>query len=137
MSAIGSEPIHKFGRRGGSLIRRPQRTLPNNPDSPPAATERAHMSIVTVHILSELAIPEDDPGLRLIGKNAASVAVPETAVHENDCMVFGKHNIRTACQIFPMHSKADAHAMQRAPQLQLGRCVLAAYPGHMEASVQL
>ena len=95
------------------------------------------MGPITLHVLVELAIPEGDPRLRLIGKSAAAMAVPETAMYEDDCTAFGKHDIGTTCQIFPMQPEADAHAVQRTSQLQLWRRVLAAYASHMAASFEL
>ena len=62
----------------------------------------------------------------------AVVAVPETAMHQDDGAVAGKYEIGATRQVPAMQSKAKAAAVQTTAQGHLGFCVPAADAAHIE-----
>lgn len=56
--------------------------------------------------------------------------VPETAVHENRSIVFGKQQIWLPRQLFDVQPKPEATFMHGLSQHQLRHSILALDPGH-------
>ncbi len=69
-------------------------------------------SDIPLNIGIELCFPKFPSRLGDVGKFAAIVTVPETAMHKNNCPVFRKNNIWFSGQIFPMESEPVTHSMQ-------------------------
>ena len=68
---------------------------------------------------------------------AVAVAMPETAVDEDDCFVFGQHDVGMAGELFIMQPVAKALRMQILPHEHLGLGVAAFYLRHIVAARSL
>src|SRR5262249_16915223 len=71
-----------------------------------------------------------------MGKSAAGVLVPKTAMDKNEFSPLGKGNVGSPRRIVPLGSKSITAQMQQAPDNELGFRVAAAYARHMGASLR-
>ncbi len=62
------------------------------------------------------------------------MAVPETAVDENDGPILGQDQVRPSGKTHVMQSKTKAGRMQHPPYCHLGLCVFSLYTGHHPAA---
>lgn len=76
-----------------------QSTLPNNGNMPAGRHQCVDILPIPFHRAPNLGLPELRSCFREHTPLATRMAVPEAAVHEDDCLVFGKHNIRPAREI--------------------------------------
>ncbi len=63
---------------------------------PPQLLQFFPLQLVIYLILPELFHPEISSGLGYICQFAPFVVMPEAAIHEDDCLIFGKYHIRLA-----------------------------------------
>jgi hypothetical protein len=78
---------------------------------PAETAEITRISAVALHVRLELVTPESDVRFRCIRETAASMAMPETAMHEDDRAIFRKNDIGPARQILRMQAKTVASAV--------------------------
>ena len=78
----------------------------------------------------ELGLPEFGPRRRSRGVAATLMAMPKTAMHENDRSMLSKHQIRSTMHILRMQPEPETTSMQCPPQRHLGLCVSASDPSH-------
>lgn len=60
----------------------------------------------------------------------ALMAVPKAAMHEDDCVMLRKHEVRSPGDILRMQPVTEATCMKRPPKHQFGLRVLSLDPGH-------
>lgn len=92
---------------------------------------------VTLFVAFYFPIPILDVALRHGIVLASFVAVPETAVDENGCPVFGHDNVGRAGELPHVYSVAVASGVQVAAYEHLGLGVLALYARHATAPLLL
>ncbi len=78
---------------------------------PTLLSQGARVFLVVGDVAIELVLPELDVAFGGGGNLASFMPVPETAVDEDDGVVFSKNNIRCAGQILPVEAEAVACAV--------------------------
>ena len=78
----------------------------------------------------QLGDPEHLARLRYGGIITTFMTMPEAPMHENNGLVFGEHDIRSAWKIPCMQPVTESCGMQRTADHHFGSGVLAADPGH-------
>ena len=91
--------------------------------------------LVPRDIAVEFRLPECHVGLRHRRRLAALVAVPEAAVHEDDRVPLGQHDVGVARQFGRMEAEAEAQGMQMASHDHLGLRVLRPNVAHHLAAL--
>ncbi|CUS34544.1 hypothetical protein COMA2_170063 [Candidatus Nitrospira nitrificans] len=62
------------------------------------------------------------------------MTVPETAVYENNSLIFWQHNVWLSRQVFPVETKTVTHSVQDRTNYPLRACIGALNPAHVPAS---
>jgi hypothetical protein len=75
---------------------------------------------IALNIFGELRLPKSASRLGVIGKAAALVPMPKTAVNEYRGLKSSKNNVRTPGKPRIMQSVTNALCMKIAPYLDLG-----------------
>jgi len=88
-------------------------TFPDSDDVPAQLLEVVPCPLVSFAVLPELLGPEFNARLRDVGELAPRVTVPETAMYEHHCFVFGKNDIRSPRKIFAMKPEPITHSMEK------------------------
>ena len=81
------------GDGGGDVGFLGEFTLPDGDDSPGEGVEALGIEFVTGDVAGNLFFPELGVGLWCDVLGAAAVAVPEAAVDEDDCAIFGEDEV--------------------------------------------
>lgn len=107
------------------------RAFPDSQDPPAFLQQSAAGTFIPLLIPPDFRSPEFCPCGRH-SEQMAIMTVPETAMHENDSMVPGKHDVGPARQFRRMQAVAQPCRMETMPQLQLRFRVPAPDPAHVE-----
>jgi hypothetical protein len=75
------------------LFRSPQDTLPNNRKAPSTLQKLSTNGAIPSNVRRELCLPELRASRWAGGITASIMAMPEAAVHEDDCVMLGKHEV--------------------------------------------
>jgi hypothetical protein len=112
------------------LLRFPERTLPDRCHAPSTLQKRGANGTVPGDICSKLRLPELQASRWGGGIAATLMAMPETAMHEDDRLAFRKHEIWSSHDSFRMQPVPEAARMERPPKSQFRLRVLSPDPGH-------
>lgn len=104
----------------GNLVDPGELALPNGQNREAHSAKVAPRLAVSLPISSSLGKPILGVRLRAPAAGAAAVRVPETAMHENDRVVFRENQVRAAGKVTAMQAKPVAQAMGRTPYDPLG-----------------
>ena len=85
---------------------------------------------VAIHVPLKFGLPELHVGFRGACRLAPLVPMPEAAVHEDDRVPFGKHDIRVSRQLGRMEAVAKTQCVQMASHKHLRLRVLRTNPAH-------
>lgn len=92
------------------------------------------ISFVSISIRAELVFPEQAVCVRPGRVFAATMLMPEAAVHENGSTVLWKNNVRCAREVFLMETIAKAVRVQKPPYRHFRRSVLRFDASHHPAA---
>ena len=108
----------------------PQRAFPDHRHPPSEGGQIILDFPVSGDIRVEFLLPEIGAGRRSRCVAATRVAVPETAMHEQDGMVSGEDQIRAARQTFAVQPESEATGVEFATEEKFGLRIPAADAGH-------
>jgi hypothetical protein len=111
--------------------------FPHRQDSPAQRPQLPVHPFISNDVLLELSSPELDSGFWRVGKTAAWVPMPETAVNKNRQAVARQGNVWLARQVTSMKSEAIAQAMERAPDGQLRCGIPLTYACHVGTALRI
>jgi hypothetical protein len=97
--------------------------------------EGFQISLVTTRVLRELRIPEFNSRFWCVGKPATSMAMPKTAVYEDDGLPARKDDIGPSGQAATMEPKPKSLPVQHGPNSELGSGVATLDPPHVPTSL--
>lgn len=92
------------------------------------------ISAVAGGVPFKFSSPKFPSGLRQRGILAPLMSVPETAVHENNSLMFRQGNIWFSRQVLPLETETVTHPVQDRTNYSLWTCVGALDPAHVPAS---
>jgi hypothetical protein len=95
--------------------------------------ERDNRAVIVCLVRLNLCTPELRARLRQ-PEERTIMSMPETTMHEYDCSVAWKNNIRFAGKVSHMQPEPKAAAMQSGTDKLLGRGILASDSGHHSAT---
>ena len=98
------------GNGGGEVGFLGEFTFPDSDDGPGEGVEALGIEFVTGDVAGNLFFPELGVGLWCDVLGAAAVAVPEAAVDEDDCAIFGEDEVGGAGEAFIVESVAVSSA---------------------------
>ena len=90
---------------------------------------------VTCHVPVELGLPELHIGLRRGSRFTAFVPMPKAAIHEDDRVPLGKHNVGMSRQLWRMEAKAESQGVEVTAHKHLRLRVLRSNPAHRVATL--
>jgi hypothetical protein len=90
------------------------------------------ITFVTLAIALDLLVPERGVGRRLF-EQVAIVAMPKTAMHENNGAVLGKRKVRPAGKFRIVQAIPESEHEQRMPDCYFDSCIFSTNPGHHAA----
>jgi len=123
---------HKGNQSGHQMIELSgtETAGPDDGNPPPLVPQLAQVSCITGNIGRKLAGPEIRACRRFGSVLAADVAMPETAMHKDNHMVSGQHDVRPARQTPIVQPEPEAPPMKRRTQHTFRFRVPPPYPGH-------
>jgi hypothetical protein len=116
--------IKKSPDHGDYAMSVPELAFPKNQHLPPLPRERTLVSHITFLIARKLRFPEVETGLWHPRERAARVAVPETAVNENNLSPLSENDIGLPGQIARMESVSVAKRENKSTNQQFRSGVL-------------
>jgi hypothetical protein len=96
--------------------------------------EFSHVRFVSLYIVCKFLVPEIHTGFWRGCFDAASMAVPKTAMDKYDLLQGRKNNIGMSGQFLPMQPESKSQSMSCTSDLKLRFCVSASNLGHQAAS---
>ena len=120
-------------RHVGNLVGPPppgDGALPHHRHSPALRQQLLHRLPIPPPVAFQLAPPEFCVGAGQPELGAATVGVPEAAVHKDDCPVAGQHNVGTASQAAVVLAETEAVAVELGANLPLRSVLCTADAGH-------
>lgn len=110
-------------------------TFPDGDDFPAEFSEFALMFPIIGNVALEFFVPEGFVGFRSGGVFAAFVPVPETAVNEDNCAVFGQYDVRFARQSLDVFPEAVSGTVQHGADKNFRLRVFSPDSRHVPASL--
>jgi hypothetical protein len=108
-----------------------QAAFPEFDYGPASGKQQFSVSVIPLYIFFELLYPESSSGRRGICISAASVAVPEAAMHENTYAVLGQNNIGLARKVLAVKAIAKPMCMQSFSDFKLRLRIFPLDCGHI------
>jgi hypothetical protein len=104
--------------------------FPHNKDAPPCPAQTSNITPIPLHISLQFGIPIAFVRGGTITPCPAGMAVPETAVNEDNLAAARKHQIRRARQITGVQPVSKPHPVHQAADSQFRPAVFTADPSH-------
>lgn len=95
-----------------------QFTFPHYQNCPASCLKLSSVACIPVYVFVELLLPKILASRRHRRISAASMTMPEAAMDEDYSAMFRENNIWSAWQLFRVHAKSEADAMQHGSQSQ-------------------
>jgi DNA (cytosine-5)-methyltransferase 1 len=124
------QPFLKGVHRVARLFGLPQGTLPHCCHAPCTLQKVSTNGAVPSNICGKFRLPELGTGRWAGGVTAPFMAMPEAAVHEDDCVKLGKHEVWPSRNPAGMKPETKAARVQGAPESEFRLRVLPPYSRH-------
>lgn len=111
----------------------PHGAFPDFKDPPSLGKQGLAVSVIPVPVAGDFVTPELRPGSRQ-PEQMTVMAMPETAVNQNDSLPAGQNDIGSSWQLSVMKAVAESFCMQGFTEQDLGFRILAPDPGHHAAA---